>query len=376
MSEVTVVAHDVGPVGGMEVVLSRLISGLAASGERITVVARTCAIESSPNIRFCRVRAPARPFVLAYPWFAIAGWLSLARHRRGIVHATGALVPGRVDVISVHLLHNATAARTAQARASRRSWLFRTHAQLAAILARCVERRVYRPRHARAFVAVSDGVAGELREAFPAVAGCVVTIPNGVDTDLFHPDAPARGRRAALGLPAAGLVALFVGSEWARKGLRQAIEALPMAPDWHLAVVGSGDRDAYAELARGHGVLERVHFVGVSERVAEYYRAVDAFLLPTQYETFSLATYEAAASGLPLLACNVSGIRDLIVDGRNGFFIPLDPDVIAARLRLLGSDASLRDDFGRAARAASLQFGWGATVARHRSLYAQLRVTR
>jgi UDP-glucose:(heptosyl)LPS alpha-1,3-glucosyltransferase len=376
MSEVTIVAHDVGPIGGMEVVLSRLISGLAAGGERVTVVARTCAIESSPNIRFCRVRAPARPFVLAYPWFALAGWWALARHRRGIVHATGAVVPGRVDVISVHLLHNAPAARTAVPRASRGSTLFRAHAQLAAILSRCVERRVYRPRHARAFVAVSDGVASELRDAFPAVAERVVTIPNGVDTDLFRPDAEARGHRTALGLPADGLVALFVGSEWARKGLRPAIEAVARAPGWHLAVVGSGDREAYAELARLRGATDQVHFVGVSARVSDYYRAADAFLLPTQYETFSLATYEAAASGLPLLACDVSGIHNLIDDGRNGFFIPLDPSVIAERLALLGSDVALRDAFGRAAREDSLRFGWDAMVAGHCALYAQLRSAR
>jgi UDP-glucose:(heptosyl)LPS alpha-1,3-glucosyltransferase len=199
----------------------------------------------------------------------------------------------------------------------------------------------------------------------------VVVIPNGVDA-RFQPDGAAYKHRSELGLPTEGLVALFVGSEWGRKGLRPALEALTQAPDWHLAVVGEGDRDAYLRFAHERGVSDRVHFFGVSQRVAEFYRAADAFLLPTRYETFSLATYEAAASGLPLLATDVSGIRDLIEDGRNGFFIRPDAALIADRLCKLGADEALRVDMGRAARESSRSFGWEKTIERHERVYAEL----
>ena len=56
------------------------------------------------------------------------------------------------------------------------------------------------------------------------------------------------------------------------------------------------------------------------------YELADAFVLPSSYETFSLVTFEAAASGLPILATPVNGVRELIEDGRNGFLIAPDPD--------------------------------------------------
>jgi len=370
---VTIVAHDIGPVGGMELVLSQLVRGLAARGEGVTVISRTCTIDDCVGIRMHRVRGPRRPFVVAYPWFALASAVVLARHRRGIVHATGAIVLRRVDVVSVHLLHHAPVVRGGAPRASRQSPLFRVHARLAAWMSRVAERWAYRPGRARVFVAVSGGGAAELRELFPALGDRVVEIPNGVDTEEFRPDAQARAARTQLGLPSEGLVALFVGSEWRRKGLGLAVEALAQAPDWHLAVVGGGDRHAYAGLAGELGVSSRVHFFGVSERVADFYRAADAFLLPTLYETFSLATYEAAASGLPLVVTGVSGIRDLVEDGANGFLIEPDAAEIADRLRALAADPDRRVAMGTAARAASLAFSWNLTIERHEALYGELR---
>ncbi len=51
------------------------------------------------------------------------------------------------------------------------------------------------------------------------------------------------------------------------------------------------------------------------------YELADAFVLPSSYETFSLVTFEAAASALPVLATPVNGVRELIEDGHNGFLI-------------------------------------------------------
>src|SRR5437660_8304417 len=80
--EVTIVAHDVGAVGGMELVLAELISGLRRLGHRVTVIARTCELPPDPGIVFHRVRGPARPLALALPWFMLAGTLAVSRRRR------------------------------------------------------------------------------------------------------------------------------------------------------------------------------------------------------------------------------------------------------------------------------------------------------
>lgn len=357
MAEVTVVAHDVGPVGGMERQLTELIGGLTRSGHTVTVIARRCDL-SNPAVRHIRVRGPARPFVLAYPWFLAVGSLLVARHRRGVVQSTGAIVFNRVDVLAVHLCHRAFRA-TGLLRARRRRVTYLINARLAGWMSRVGERVCF-PR-ATALAAVSEGIAREVRDAFPELASRVTVVPNGVDVDRFAPSAEGRRPRSAI----------FVGGEWDGKGLDFAIKALAHAPGWSLNVIGDGDRERFAALARAGGVEERVHFHGRRPDPERHYATACAFVLPSVYETFSLVTYEAAASGVPLLATRVSGIEDLLDDGVNGWFIERDADGISERLRQL-DDPDLVERMGQAARQSVLEYGWERSVTAHTELYERL----
>lgn len=368
--EVTIVAHDIGAVGGMERVLGELITGLCEAGHRVTVIARKCVLPSLPGLQFHRVRGPGRPFLIAYPWFLVAGSLALRRRRRGVVQSTGAIVLGRTEIVSVHYLH-----QVGPVNPSRASFLYRWQVKAAGVLKRAGERLIYPRCGALAFVCVSDGVAAEMREHFPSLAARVMTIHNGVDTGGFAPGAhaaDARALRERLQLPTAALVALFVGSEWHRKGLEPVLRALAQAPVWVLLVAGGGDEARYRALAAELGVGDRVRWLGVVTDVAPLYGLADAFVLPSSYETFSLVSFEAAASGLPVLAAPVSGVRELIEDGRNGFLIDREPETIARRLSQLRDDPELRRRLGAAARESALQYSWARMVARHRELYARV----
>jgi len=373
MTDVTVVAHDVGSVGGMERVLAELIIGLAKLGHRVTVISRTCVLPPVDGVTFHRVRGPARPFLLAYPWFMIAGSLLLARRRRGVVDVTGAIVLNRVDVVSVHYCH-----RVGPSDPSRASLLFRLHARIVKLLARTGERLCFHTNRPARIVCVSRGVADEVRAHYPALAPRVMTIHNGVDVDTFAPGArreEAREWRRRLAIPDDAPVAAFVGSEWHRKGLEPSIAALAEAPSWVLVVAGSGDERRYRELSASLGSADAVRWLGTTQDVQLVYALADAFVLPSSYETFSLVTFEAAASGLPLLATRVSGIDELIEDGRNGFFITRGPHEIARRWREL-SNAQLRRRLGEGARESALGFSWAEMVSRHNRLYAQLAAQR
>jgi glycosyltransferase involved in cell wall biosynthesis len=369
--EVTIVAHDIGSVGGMERVLAELILGLRKLGHPVTVIARTCALPADAGVSFDRVRGPARPVLLAYPWFLLAGSLVLWRRRRGVVHSTGAIVLGQVDVLAVHYVHE-----VGPVTPSRSSPLYRVHARLVSALLRLGERVTFARNRAAVFVGVSDGVAEELREHYPRLRGRVQSIHNGVDVQAFAPQqdraAQRRAARERFGIPADRLVAAFVGSEWGRKGLEPAIRAIAAAPEWDLAVAGDGDRERYQRIADSLGVGRALHWLGVLDRVEAAYALADAFVLPSSYETFSLVTFEAAASGLPLLATPVNGVRELLRDGENGFTIDRDPELIAARLRALGADASLRERLGARARESALAFSWEAMVRKHHELYEEL----
>jgi glycosyltransferase involved in cell wall biosynthesis len=371
---VTIVAHDIGSVGGMERVLAELILGLRARGHEVTVIARTCALPQDAGVKFHRVRGPSRPALLAYPWFMLAGSLLLWRWRRGVVQATGAIVFNRVDVVAVHYCH-----QVGPANPSRSSALFRVHAWLVGHLLRIAERMYFRANRSATFVGVSEGVAEEVGEHYPALRERVMSIHNGVDTVGFSPGArepDARALRAKLDISADRLIAVFVGSEWERKGLAPLIRALASAADWDVVVAGDGDRQRYQELADSLGVGGAIHWLGVTGDVQLVYALADVFVLPSSYETFSLVTFEAAASGLPLLATPVSGVRELIDDGQNGFLIDRDPQTIARRLNQLSEDVSLRTRLGRSARESALGFSWEQMVSKHEQLYARVAAER
>ena len=369
--DVTFVAGEVGPVGGMERVLMQLVGGLLDRGCHVTVVARRCDIPPHPNLTWVRVPGPSRPFILAYISFFVLGSLAAWRHRRGLLHTTGAIVLNRADVSTVHFLHQAFDVRE-RLRGRDLTLAHRAGIRLGAVASRLAERLCYRPSRTRHLLTVSSGLAREI-SAFLPHAAPVAVIPNGVDRTRFRPDRGRRAQvRAGLGIDEDALVAVFVGGDWPRKGLDVALEAVHRAVGWHLLVVGAGDIPAYEAQAARLAMSERVHFEGLRPDPAPYYAAADAFLFPTAYEAFSLATLEAAAAGLPLLIPAVNGVEELVDDGVSGWLIDRDADHIAAKLAALGADPAQRERMGRAARAASSRYDWSRVVHEHVEVYRRL----
>jgi UDP-glucose:(heptosyl)LPS alpha-1,3-glucosyltransferase len=245
------------------------------------------------------------------------------------------------------------------------------------MLGRIAERVCFPLNRPWRFVCASEGVAEEMREHFPKQAARVVAVANGVDIDAFAPGSRAQeasALRGELGIDGDRLVAIFVGSEWERKGLEPVIQALALTDGWDLLVVGNGDRDRYRGLAERAGVDRAVHWFGVSRDVAPLYQLADAFVFPSSYEAFPLVALEAAASGLPILATPVNGVRELVQEGANGFLISREPRSIADRLSQLAADPQLRASLGGGARRSALDYSWEKMVARHDELYAALPV--
>ena len=90
-------------------------------------------------------------------------------------------------------------------------------------------------------------------------------------------------------------------------------------------------------------------------RVLELFRAADAALLSSRWENFPHAAVEALAAGTPVLATDVGGIREIVVDGRNGLVVPPgDPGALAAAIRRFVEDDALQERL-RAAATASVE---------------------
>jgi glycosyltransferase involved in cell wall biosynthesis len=368
------VAHHVGGPGGMERQSGRLVLGLLDAGHRVTVVARRCSIAPRENLTVVHVRSPRRPAAIAFPLFFLMASLKIARRRPATLHTTGALVGNRAQVSTVHFCHRAAATRLTGSRASRANPLYRLNTTIASWLSRLAESWCYRPGRTTLLCAVSNGVAAELREHFPASAERIRTVPNGVDSSEFRPDEASRpALRTRLGIANGTPLALFVGGDWERKGLRPAVDALALARDWHLAVAGHGEPTELRARAGASGAASRLHFLGPVAHMPPIYAAADAFVLPTAYEAFPLVCLEAAASGLPLLVTRVNGVEDLLRDGRNGWFVRPDGPEIATRLNELAADADLARRMATEARSAAARFTWEAMVTGYLEIYSELR---
>src|SRR5205807_2149797 len=101
-----------------------------------------------------------------------------------------------------------------------------------------------------------------------------------------------------------------------------------------------------------------------------YYAAADAFVLPSAYETFSLAALEAAATGLPVVATNVGIVGGLVAAG-GGVFVDRDPDSIATALERLAERPEELPGMAECARDYARGFGWEAAVDAYLGLYAE-----
>lgn len=374
---VALVAHDVHDRGGMEQTFAELVRR-GGRATRFVVVSATLAEDLRPLVEWRRVPAPRRPFPLKFCWFFLAGGLRARGVRADLVHTMGAIVPNRADLASVQFCHAAFVERTRSLAPPGLPLPRRVNTGIARLCALAAERWCYRPGRLRSFAAVSPGVSAELRRFDRRIE--VFSTPNGVDSVRFAPDAGRRRAvRVAEGVPDDAVVALFVGGDWQRKGLPTAIEGVREAvrlgaTALRLWVVGPGDEAAARAVAADAGVADRVRFFGRRDDVERFCQAADVFVLPTLYETFSIAAHEAAACGLPVVATAVSGIAEL-VDGDGGMLVERDAAAVGTALARLAADPELRRRLGRSAGRRASAMTWAesvdAVLAAYRALVPQ-----
>lgn len=367
---VVVVCHDVAGQQGVDRAVRELLLR-AANQVEFTVVTRTLAPDLRPLVRWVRAPAPGRPYLLKATVFFVVAGLRLLGRRADLVHAhaTGALVPTRADLLTVHFFRH-VAYRAFGTLVPDRSLA----ARLSTRFHLAVER--WAMRRARALSALSEGSRRELREEFPDAR--IVVTPNGADLERFRPDPELRSRvRVEEGLGVDEVVAVFVGNAFKNKGLRLTIEGLGVAarrgggPN-KLLVIGRGGAERYRAVAEEHGVGDRVRFLGVRDDVERWLVAADLFVLPSAYENHSLAATEAAASALPLVLTAVSGTDELIGDGEAGIVVERTPESVAAALETLASDRELRRRLGEAARTRALDLSWDDAVESVLTAYDEL----
>lgn len=171
-------------------------------------------------------------------------------------------------------------------------------------------------------------------------------IGHGVDTNIFKPPKNRYGTKNDLklkyNLPLDTYILLLSGHEYERKGLKFVIEALSILPeDVILVVTGGGETEAYKKLAKSKSVSHRVYFLGLIDNILDGYYLSDLFVLPTSYEGWGLVATEAMGTGLPVLICNVGGVKDYLIDGVNGLAIEREQKDIAEKVLSMKNNIEL-----------------------------------
>lgn len=375
--------------GGMNVYIAELARELGHKGYKVDIFTRadqpglSPIINISPGVRVINIKAgpeTALNPIDIYPWVAelsgqINDFVRRDRLEYALIHSHYWLSGlSGIDLASlwgcphVAMFHTLGEVKN-RARRNEREPAIRTDS----------ERRII--QRSNRIICATPHERDFLVALYAADLDRVSVIPGGVDLERFHPGDRVAARRD-LGLPDVPL-ALLVGRLEPLKGIDIALRAVADAqlnPPLRLLIVG-GDPTTGHEykrlnaLARDLKIENRVTFLDPMPpaELAAYYRAANVCLIPSYYESFGLVAVEALASGIPVIAMRVGGLRDTVRDGRTGYLISWHcPEPFAERLETLLHNQDLADRFGRAGRESVLRFNWGTVACQVSEVYGEL----
>ena len=385
-----------GDAGGMNVYIVEVAKRLAARGIEVDIFTRATSralppvVELAPGVQVRNVVAgPFEELDKSELAAQLCGFTS------GVMLAEAAAEPGHYDVVHSHYWLSGQVGWAAKQRwgvplvHSMHTLAKVKNAALAAGDAPEPAERVLGEEQvvdsADRLIANAGDEARQLIVQYGADPRRVETVAPGVSLTMFRPGFAGAARRR-LELPRDAYVLLFVGRIQPLKApdvlLRAVARLLDDEPALRsrlvVAVVGgpSGTGLARPEelqrLAAGLGIADVVRFETPcpQDELAHWYRAADVTVVPSHNESFGLVALESQASGTPVVAAAVGGLRTAVRHGESGLLVDgHDPADYAAVLRMLADRPRQRARLARGAVQHAAAFGWAVTVDRLLEVY-------
>lgn len=213
----------------------------------------------------------------------------------------------------------------------------------------------------------------------------IVVIPNGVDLSRFTAMADRAELRRSLGVPESSRLVAVVSRLTRLKGIEDFLEAAalvaPHHDDVHFLIVGEPSpimNRVYLDELRAHaqrlGIQDRVIFTGLRSDIPALLSAIDVSVMPSLNEALSNVLLESMAAGSAVVATDVGGTAEALLDGANGVLVPPgDPRIMAGAVtQLLDNPARARELGSRARRTIGERFSLERMVGATEALYDHL----
>jgi glycosyltransferase involved in cell wall biosynthesis len=345
-------------------------------------------VEDLDDSKFVWHRIPELrgPHLLNFLWWFAANhlWRAFGRRFRGLTHDL-TFSPGPncldADAISVHIVFAEFLERVKSElqfkKTPIRSWPRLLHRKLYYRLVIFLERQAYTNPRTRLILTARQSERDIKRfyggeDRYPLVS-------TGLDHRVFN---PARCRtlreeaRLGLGLQDDFFVALLIGNDLRKKGIRSVLGALTELRDLpiHLVVVSREDSGPFRAMIADEEVTRRVHFLPPRNDVESYYAAADVYLGPSLEDTFALPVLEAMACGLPVIVSARAGASELVTEGVDGMVLhdPTDKSMLATMIRHLFDDADILRLLGRNAAITAQQYTWERSSAELAAVFREI----
>lgn len=362
------------PFGGAERFTQSLMDHLTREGVEVHLFARNWKGDLRSDVHLHRIGGISSPSLLRHACFILLVNRALRKEHFDLIQSNE-----RTLFQHIYRAGDGVHARWLELRAAHQGTLKRLSVAVNPfhLFILWLEKRLFEHPELQAVIVNSDMVRAEILSRFRIAESKIRTIYNGVDLKRFHPEHRStlgKQLREEHGVSPDIHLALFLGSGFERKGLRQAIQALARTgPDTRLWVVGKGDNGRYLSIAQRLGVASRVIFFGGQHDVERFYAAADFFVFPTLYDPFPSAVLEAMASGLPVITTAQCGAAEIMEHGMDGFVLadPGEGDRLTAYMNEL-SVVKKRSVMSCLARRKAENFPWQTTVDAMLDLYRQL----
>jgi glycosyltransferase involved in cell wall biosynthesis len=375
---ILILNHEYPPVPGGAAVLTRDIVVETAKRRKVVVISSSCPgaprQEELGNIEIYRVPCFGRRTAALYPtpWslavytlFALPRVYAAAkRHDIVLIHSFAVIAGGVVGHISSLLFgipHFCTIIGADIYSPVERGWLYRNR------FYQFMVRRIL--THARHVISISSDIAGRC-QAIYGFKKPITVIPPPLNPEFCSLSAVETLEENDGEFRVCSISRLVK-----RKSLETILEAVSLLNDQsvHYYVVGTGDQqDRLLEIAKHLGIEKQVHFEGRVDHVLSFVkkRRPHLFVLVSHHEGFGVAYLEAMACGLPVIAGDQGGQTDFVINGENGYIVPVgDIGALAERIRFLKEHPAMCLQLAAKAYAKAQEFHPSKIAGQYQKIY-------